>query len=80
MEVSKCWKIVEFSKVSIKEKTFYETQTASHLQETIQPSPNTPPSDKMLLCLSKKKLYAEIYRHLLSQYFKNAVLERQEMV
>ena len=68
-------------------KTFYESQTASHLQEIIQRSPNPTPSDKMLLRLSKKKflytyiqIYTEIYRHLLSKYFKNGDLGRQEMV
>ena len=68
-------------------KTFYESQTASHRQKIIQPSPNPTPSDKMLLRLSKKKflyiyiqIYTEIYRHLLSKYFKNGVLGRQEMV
>ena len=39
-EVSKCWKIVAFSKISIKMKNvkiFYETQTANHLKKIIQP-------------------------------------------
>ena len=43
MEVSKCLKIVEFSKISSKMKyckTFYEAQTASHLKEIIQPPLN----------------------------------------
>ena len=38
IEVSKYWKAVEFSKILIKMKnfkTFYETQTASRLQEII---------------------------------------------
>ena len=42
---SKCWKIVEFPKISIKMKnckTFYEAQTASCLEEIIQPPPNLP--------------------------------------
>ena len=63
-------------------KTFYDTQTASRLQEIIQPSPNPPPSDKMLLSLWKNiflRRYTEIYRRLLSKYFKNAVLGRQAM-
>ena len=40
MEVSKCWKIVQLPEISIKMKNckiFYETQTASRLQEIIQP-------------------------------------------
>ena len=35
MEVSKCWNIEEFSKISIKMKnfkTFYKAQTASHFK------------------------------------------------
>ena len=58
-------------------------QNEKHLQEIIQPFPNPPPSDKMLLRLWKKKFlrrYTEIYRHLLSKYFKNVVLGLQEMV
>ena len=54
-------------------KTFYESQTASHLQEIIQPSPNPTPSDKMLLRLSKKKflyIYTDIYRNIQTFAFK----------
>ena len=46
-EVSKCGKIVEFPKISIKMKnwkTFYEAKTASHLKKIIQSPPNLPPS------------------------------------
>ena len=42
MQVSKCWKIVEFPKISIKMKNckaFYEAQTASSVKENIQPPP-----------------------------------------
>ena len=73
MEVSKCWKIVEFSKISVKMKnckTFYKTQTASRLQEIIQSSPNPSPSDKMLLCLWKKKFLTEICRNIQTFAFK----------
>ena len=45
MEVLKCWKIVEFPKISIKMKnckTFYEAQTAISLKEIIQPPPLHP--------------------------------------
>ena len=40
IDVSKYWKVVEFRRASIKMKNckiFYETQTASHLKEVIQP-------------------------------------------
>ena len=62
-------------------KTFYETKTASHLQEITQPSPNPPPSDKMLLRLWKKNLlwrYTEIYRIFTFKVL--AVLGSHEMV
>ena len=62
-------------------KTFYETQTASHLQEITQPSPNPPPSDKMLLRLWKKNFlwrYTEIYRIFTFKVL--AVLGSHEMV
>ena len=52
-------------------KTFYGTKTASHLQEITQPSPNPPPSDKMLLRLWKKICYGDIQKYteyLLSKY------------
>ena len=80
MEVSKCWKIVEFEKISIKMKNckeIYEAKRASCLKEIIQPppTPNPPPVRKIFL-----RRYTEIYRHLLSKCFKNAVLGRQEMV
>ena len=32
-------------------KTFYEAQTVSRLKEIVQPPPNQPPPDKILLCL-----------------------------
>ena len=80
--------MLEFQKISIKVKnckSFYEAQTTSCLKEIIQPPPpipNPPPSDKILLHLWEKKLgrYTEIYKHLLSKCFKNAVLWHQEMV
>ena len=40
VEVSKCWKIVEFPKMSVEMKnfkTFYEAHTASRLKEISQP-------------------------------------------
>ena len=76
MEVSKCWKIVEFTKISIKVKncnTFYEVQKTSHLDEIIQPPPTHLPSERILLCLFVRR-YTEINGHLLSKCFKNAVL------
>ena len=76
MEVSKCWKIVEITKISIKMKdcnTFYEVQKTSRLNEIIQSSPTHFPSDKILLRLFLRR-YTEINGHLLSKCFKNAVL------
>ena len=67
MEVSKCRKIVEFPKVSIKLKnckTFYEAQTASRLKEIIQP-PST-----QIQRLWNKHLLTEIYRNVLTFPFK----------
>ena len=70
MEVSKCWKIVEFSEISIKMKnckTFYEAQKVSHLKEIIQPSPNPPPT---IYCLWNKHFFTEIYRNMQTFAFK----------
>ena len=82
-------KIVEFSKISIKKKLknckiFCKAQAANHLKKFIQ----SPPSHRhqikpYLLRLGNKNFlgrYVEIYRHLLSKCFKNAVAGRQEMV
>ena len=87
MEISKCSKIVGFPKIFIKMKnckTFYEAQTASHLKEIIQPPPNPPTPGKSYYFSRTKcsyiQRYTEIYRHLLSKCFKNAVPGRQEMV
>ena len=54
---SKCWKIVEFPKISIKMKnckTFYGVQTMNHLKEIIQLPPAPPPSGKILLLFGTK--------------------------
>ena len=51
-------------------KTFYETQTVSRFQEVIQPSPNPPPLDKMLLRLWNKNFLTEIYRNIQTFAFK----------
>ena len=75
--------MVEFAKISIKMKnckTFYEAQTASCPKGNHPASPNQIKSyyvsgTKILL-----QRYTEIYRHLLSMCFKNAVLGRQEMM
>ena len=84
MEISKCWKIVEFPKISIKMKnckTFYEAQTVSHVKEIIHPLHHSSPEpNEILLHLCNKNFlrrYTEIYRHLLSKCFKNAILERR---
>ena len=58
------WKIV---------KNFYETQTASRLEEVIQPLPNPSPSDKNLLCLWNKNFLTKIYRNI--QTFSIKVLQ-----
>ena len=72
IEVSKCWKIVEFSKISIQMKhlkTLNGTQTTSRLKKLPSPPPPPPPTpDKSLLCLSKKK-FTEIYRNILAFIF-----------
>ena len=64
MEVSKCWKIVEFLKFSFKIKkckTFYEAQTASRLKEIIQLHSTYLPPDKTLLFFWNKKFsYGDI--------------------
>ena len=88
IEVTKQWKIVEFPKIWIKMKnctTFYEVQTARHLKEIIQPlHPFPTPNQIQFYYVSGTKSilrrYTEIYTHLFSKYFKNAVLGRQEMV
>ena len=65
-------------------KTFYEAQTASRLKKTIQPHPQTTTHSIKSYYVSGIKdflgRYTEIYRHLLSNCFKNAVLGLQEMV
>ena len=79
-----CFNTLERFSIKMKNcKTLYEVQTASHLKEIFQPPPTHPSSDKILLCLWNKNFitrYTEKYRHLLSKYFKNAVLGRQEMI
>ena len=63
IEVSNCWKIVEFQNISIKIKkkckSFCEVQTFSRLQSP--PSPSPP--NKILLRLWNKNFLTEIYRH-----------------
>ena len=69
MEVSKCWKIVEITKISIKMKncnTFYEVQKTSRLNEIIQSPPTHLPSDKILLRNFLRR-YTEINGHLVLQ-------------
>ena len=76
MKVSKCWNIVEFTKISVKTKncnTFYEAQKTTCLNEIIEPPPTHLPSDKILLRLFLRR-YIEIDGHLISKCFKNAVL------
>ena len=62
-KVSKCWKIIEFPKTSIKMKKcklFYEPQTAKCLQEIIHPAA----PDKSSLLLWNKKFPTEIKRNM----------------
>ena len=66
-------------------KTCYEDQIESSIKKIIQASPNpqpTPHRIKSYVFGIKFFLrrYTEMYRHLLSKCFKNAVLGRQEMV
>ena len=66
-EVTKCWKIIEFTKISIKMKnckTFYEAQTASHLQEIIHPPRSPVPPGKSLLRFWNKNVHTEIYKNI----------------
>ena len=84
MEVSKCWRVVEFPKISIKMKNwkiFYETQRARRLKEIIKPLPYPPPTKSYYVSRTKIILprYTTIYRHLIWKCFKNAVLGGQEM-
>ena len=58
VEVSKNWKIVKFRKISIKMKnckTFYETQTQSHLTEIIQLPPTSCTTRKNVTTPLKQK-------------------------
>ena len=67
MEVWKCWKIVEFPKISIKIKnckTFYEVQTARRVKEIIQPLHHPfPQPDKILHFWRKKISYEDIQKY-----------------
>ena len=80
MKVSKCWKIKEFSKISIKiknSKTVYEAQRASCFKESTQPRP-----DRKLLTSLKQKFFwrrSWLCRHLPSKFFENSVLGCLEM-
>ena len=82
MEVSKCWKIVEFPGISIKRencKTFYEVQTVGrNCSASSQPTPHQIKYYYVSKIFLRR--YTEIYRYLLSMCFKNAVLKRSEMV
>ena len=83
MKVSKCWKIVEFPKISIKMKnfkTFYEDQTKSLFKEIIQPTTRykLPRSLKQILSYRDT-----VYRNIqifVFKCFENAVLGHLRMV
>ena len=83
IKVSKRWKIVEFSKISIQMKhlkTLNGTQTTSRLKKL--PSPPLPHQIKASCASREKNLrrYTGIYWHSFSKYFQNEVLGRLEMV
>ena len=85
MEVSKCWRVVEFPKISIKMKNckiFYEAQRANRLKEVIKPLPYPLPAKSYYVSRTKIILprYTTLYTHLIWKCFKNAVLGLQEMV
>ena len=64
-------------------KTFCKAQIAIRFMEIIQPPPSHPHQIKIYYISGTKIFlgrYIEIYKHLLSKCFKNAVLARQEMV
>ena len=66
MEVSKCWRVVEFPKISIKMKNwkiFYETQRASRLKEIIKPLPYPPPTN-LTTFLEQKLSYRDIQQYI----------------
>ena len=69
MEVSKCWKVLEFHQISIKMKnckTFYEAQTAICFKEIIQPPPipNPPPIRyNLATSLEQKFSYGDIQKY-----------------
>ena len=81
MKVSKCWKMAEFPKISIKMKNwkiFYEAQTVSHHKEIIQPPPNLPPTTYNLATSLQQTLsYGDMEKYT-DIFFKNAVLGCQE--
>ena len=75
MKVLKCWKTVEFPNISIK-----KSKTENHsLRKSFSPHP----PNKNFLCLCNKIFFwrfAEMYRHLISKCFENAVFGCIEMV
>ena len=73
MQVSKCWEIVEFPKISIKMKnckTSYKVHTGSLLRKLFSLLPTHPPSDIILLRLWNKNFLTEIYRNMQTFAFK----------
>ena len=81
----KMLKIVEFSKISFKIKnckTFCKARTVNRRKKFIQAPPSHPRQIKPYYVSKTNFLrrYIEIYGHLLSNCFNNAVLGRQEMV
>ena len=67
-ELLKCWKRVEFPKISIKMKnckTFCEAQTASRLMEIVQPPTKPNPTQKNLTTsLEQKFSYGDIQKYM----------------
>ena len=65
-------------------KKFSETQIASHLKEIIQPAfPQPNPQQTISYYVFGRKIffwkYTEVYRHLFSKCFKNAVLDVKKL-
>ena len=84
MEISKCWKIVEFQKISIKIKIvkhFRRPKQRAVLRRLFRLLP-TYYQIKYYVFAKKVFLwiYTQTWRHLLSTYFKNEDLACQEMV
>ena len=83
IEVSKCQKIVQFSKVSIKMKIvkyFARPKQRATLRKLFSHPPSHTLPDKTMLRLWNKRFLKEIYRNIQTfpfKCFKNVILGRQ---